>query len=95
MYVCVYVCVCVCVYVCECVCVRVCVCVCVCVYVCVFHNIIDHWTGEPPIAVGSIPLCGKGFFSQSQLSMHTLLDVSIQPHVQSHTQTFVCMLKTL
>ena len=28
---------------------------------------------------GSIPWCGKGFFSQSQLSVQTLLHVSIHP----------------
>ena len=33
---------------------------------------------------GSIPRCGKGFFSQSQLSVHTLLRVSVHPCVQLH-----------
>ena len=28
---------------------------------------------------GSIPRCGKGFFSQSQLSVQTLLRVSVHP----------------
>ena len=33
---------------------------------------------------GLIPLCGKGFFSQSQLSVKTLLCTSVHPRVQSH-----------
>ena len=33
---------------------------------------------------GSIPWCGKGFFSQSQLSVQTLLHVSVHPRLQSH-----------
>ena len=43
---------------------------------------------------GLIPQCGKGFFSQSQLSVETLM-VSIHPCVQSHTFTSVYMLKIL
>ena len=43
--------------------------------------------------VGSIPRCGKGFFSQSQLSVQTLLRVSVQPRVQSHALTSVRTLK--
>ena len=33
---------------------------------------------------GSIPRWGKGFFSQSQLSVQTLLRVSVQPRVKTH-----------
>ena len=42
---------------------------------------------------GSIPRCGKGFFSQSQLSVQTLLRVSVHPRVQSHALTCVRTLK--
>ena len=42
---------------------------------------------------GSIPR--KGFFSLSQLSVQTLLRVSIHPHVQWHAIIFVRMLKSL
>ena len=42
---------------------------------------------------GSIPRCGKGFFSQSQFSVQTLLRVSVHPRVQSHALTSVNMLK--
>ena len=45
--------------------------------------------------VGLIPWCGKGFFSQSQLSVQTLSRVFIYPCVQSHALTSVCTLKTL
>ena len=44
---------------------------------------------------GSIPWCGKGFFSQSQVSVHTLLRVSVHPRVQSHALASVCILKIL
>ena len=44
---------------------------------------------------GSIPRCGKGFFSQSQLSVQTLLRVSAHPRVQSHALTSVRTLKIL
>ena len=44
---------------------------------------------------GSIPRCGKGFFSQSHLSVQTLLRVSLHPRVQSHALTYVCTLKIL
>ena len=37
---------------------------------------------------GSIPMCGKGFFSQSQLSVQTFT-VSVHPRVQSHAFTSV------
>ena len=33
---------------------------------------------------GSIPRCGKGYFSKSQLSVHSLT-VSIHPRMQLHT----------
>ena len=42
---------------------------------------------------GSIPQCGKGFFSQSQLSVQTLLRCSYSPRVQSHAFPSVCTLK--
>ena len=42
---------------------------------------------------GSIPRCGKGFFSQRQLSVQTLLRVSVHPRVQSHALTSVRTLK--
>ena len=41
---------------------------------------------------GSIPWCGKGFFSQSPLSVQTLT-VSMHPYVQPHTLTSVLMFK--
>ena len=41
---------------------------------------------------GSIPMCGKGFFSKSQLSVQTLLE-SVHPRAQSHAFTFVRTLK--
>ena len=43
----------------------------------------------------SIPRCGKGFFSQSQLSVQTLLRVSIHPRVKLYAFTSVCTLKIL
>ena len=43
---------------------------------------------------GSISRCSKGFFSQSQLSVQTLLRVSVHPRVQSHALTSVSTLKT-
>ena len=43
---------------------------------------------------GSIPRCGKGFFSQSQLSVQTRsLTVSVHPRAQSHAFTSVRTLK--
>ena len=44
---------------------------------------------------GSIPRCGKGFFSQGHLSMQTLLRVSVHPRLQSHALTSVRTLKIL
>ena len=46
---------------------------------------------------GSIPRCGKGFFSQSQPSVQTLLrvSVSVHPSVQTHELTSVRTLKIL
>ena len=44
---------------------------------------------------GSIPRCGEGFFSQSQLSVQTLLRVSVHPRVQSHALTSVRTWKSL
>ena len=41
---------------------------------------------------GSIPMCGKGFFSKSQLSVQTLLE-SVHPRVQLHAFTSVHTLK--
>ena len=42
---------------------------------------------------GSIPRCGKGFFSHNQLSVQTLLRVSVHHRVQSLALTSVCTLK--
>ena len=50
----------------------------------------DHHAAD----TGSIPQCGKGFFSQSQLSVRTLTCVRT-PHVQLHALTSVRMLKIL
>ena len=36
---------------------------------------------------GSIPRCGKGFFSRSQLSVQTLLRASVHLRAQSHAFT--------
>ena len=47
------------------------------------------------VDAGSIPQGGKGFFSQSQLSVQTLLRVSVHPRVQSHVLTSVRTLKIL
>ena len=44
---------------------------------------------------GSIPWCSKGFFSQAQLSVQTLVRCPYSPHVQSHASTSVHMLKIL
>ena len=44
---------------------------------------------------GSIQRCGKGFFSQSQLSVQTLLRVSIQPHVKTHALASVRTLQIM
>ena len=42
---------------------------------------------------GLIPWCGKGFFSQNQLSVQTLLQCLYSSLVQWHALTFVCTLK--
>ena len=44
---------------------------------------------------GSIPRCGKVFFSQRQLSVQTLLRVFVHPRVQSHALTSARTLKIL
>ena len=46
-------------------------------------------------SAGSIPRCSDGFFSKSQLSVQTLLRVSVHPCVQSHALTPVHTLKIL
>ena len=51
----------------------------------------DHHTTD----AGSNPQCRRGFFFQNQISMRTLLRVSIHPHVQLHALTSVCTLKIL
>ena len=43
---------------------------------------------------GSSPQCRKGFVSQSQLPVRTLLRCSYSPRVQSHASTSVRALKT-
>ena len=68
-------------------------------------SIVEPWGGDVAQLVeasdrhaadaGSIPRCGKGFFSQSQLSVQTLLRVSLHPRVQSHALTAVHTLKIL
>ena len=50
----------------------------------------DQHTDE----AGLIPQCGKVFFSQSQLSVQTLM-VSVHPCVQPHALTSMRMLKIL
>ena len=50
----------------------------------------DRWAAD----AGSIPRCGKGFFSQSQLSMQTLLRCPYTQSVQSNVLTSVLTLKT-
>ena len=50
-------------------------------------------TEEPGIILSSNPQCCKGFFSQSQLSVQTLLQCPYSPGVQLHASTSVCMLK--
>ena len=52
-------------------------------------------SGRHAADAGSIPRCGKGFFSQSRLSVQTLLRVSVHPLVQSHALTAVRTLKIL
>ena len=52
---------------------------------------LDHYAADS----GSIPRCSKGFFSQSQLSVQTLLCVSIHSHVQLHALISVHVLKIL
>ena len=42
---------------------------------------------------GSSPQCGKGFISQSQLPMKTLLPCTYSPCVQPHASTPVCTFK--
>ena len=44
----------------------------------------DRYAAE----AGSIPRCGKGFFSQSQPAVQTLLRRPYSPRVQSHALTF-------
>ena len=55
---------------------------------------VEGRTGTPAEAV-SIPRCGKGFFSHSQLSVQTLLRVSARSLVQSHALTSTRTLKIL
>ena len=45
--------------------------------------------------VGLIPRCGKGFFFLSQISVQTLVRVSVHPRVQSHALRSVRTLKIL
>jgi len=54
------------------------------------HNLHDVYVC---INTGSSPRYGKGFFSQSQLSVQTLIQCPYSLHVQSHASTSVCTLK--
>ena len=51
-------------------------------------------SGRHAADAGSIPRCGKGFFSRGQLSVQTL-SVSVQPRVQLHALTSVRTIKIL
>ena len=100
-----FLCVCVfflCVYVfCVCVCVFACACVCVCecywvVYIIIMLGCssVGRASDGHAADTGLMFWCGKGFFSQSQLSVQTLT-VLVHPHMQSHAWASVCMLKIL
>ena len=52
-----------------------------------------NWKARHNTDVGSSPGCSKGFFSQSQLSVQTLLQCPYSPHVQLHASTSVHTLK--
>ena len=54
-------------------------------------QLVELWTEK--VGPGSIPWCGEGFFSQSQLSVLTPLRCSCSPHVQSFASMSVRSLK--
>ena len=53
----------------------------------------SHRRARRKTDAGSSPRCGKGCFSQSQLSVQTLLRCPYSPRVQSHASTSVRTLK--
>ena len=57
-------------------------------------SLVERASDRHAADAGSIPRCGKGFFfSQSQLSVQTLLRVSVHPRAQSHAVASARMLK--
>ena len=52
-----------------------------------------NWRARCSTDIDSSPWCGKGFFSQSQLSVQTLLQCPYSPRVQSHASVSVRMLR--
>ena len=63
-----------------------------------YYSVIAQWVERPTeknrrsTDAGSSPRCSKGFFSQSQLSVQTVLLCPYSPRVQSHASTSVCTL---
>ena len=53
----------------------------------------SNWKARCNTDGGSSPKCSKGFFSQSQLPVQTLLQCLYSPRVQMHVPTSVCTLK--
>ena len=53
----------------------------------------SDWRAWHNTDASSNPQCSKGFFSQSQLSVQTLLQCPYSPDVQLHASTLVCLLK--
>ena len=92
MYMCMYVCVCEHVHMCLCVCVCECMHMCVCVYVCVYVCVHVCVWGVPLHIRLCVPLCMHVWMKKSTFSADSL-KVPLQPTVQSHASTSVCMLK--
>ena len=55
-------------------------------------QLVEHRIGTPPTQV-RFTRCGKGFFSQSQLAVQTLLRCPYTPRTQLHALTSVRTLK--
>ena len=58
-------------------------------------SLIGRATDRHAAEAGSNPLCGNGLFSQSQLSVYTLLRCPYTPLCRPQALTYVCTLKIL
>ena len=63
------------------------------IWVGIAQRAVSDWKARHNTNSSSNPQCCKGFFSQSQLSVQTLLQCPYSPGVQLHASTSVCMLK--